>query len=256
VKPISERPLGEPDRIPFAAILAGGRATRMGRDKAVLELEGFPLIEWVLDRVGQVAQTVFAVGGPPRLDHCGVPTISDRFPGANAMGGVATALAYAAEAAGTETWVLCVACDTPFLEPGLLLGLFAQRAGAEAVVPRTAAGYEPLCALYRTSCLPVFARAIASGNLCILDIFPAVRTREVPEAELRLEDPDLRSFLNLNRPDDLPAALRWAQACGPPQRAAAPASRELIRDHRGASALEPAPVRVERRESLSASRGH
>ncbi|MEW6487013.1 MAG: molybdenum cofactor guanylyltransferase [Thermodesulfobacteriota bacterium] len=214
--PIPVRRLGHPDHIPFAAILAGGRATRMGRDKAALELEGFPLIEWVLDRVRQAAETVFAVGGPPRLDHCGTPTVADRFPGANAMGGVATALAYAAERLGAEAWVLCVACDTPFLEPGLLLELFARRAGADAVVPRTAAGYEPLCALYRASCLPVFQKAIAAGNLCILDVFPAVHTREVPETELRRTDPDLRSFLNLNRPDDLAVALRLAQACAPP----------------------------------------
>lgn len=215
--PAPVRRVRRPDRIPFAAILAGGRATRMGRDKAVLELEGFPLIEWVLDRVRQAAETVFAVGGPPRLDHLDVPTVPDRFPGANAMGGVATALACAAERAGPEAWVLCVACDTPFLEPRLLLQLFAQRAGADAVVPRTAAGYEPLCALYRVRCLPAFERKIAAGNLCILDVFPAVRSREVPEAELRRTDPGLRSFLNLNRPADLEVALPIVAQCAPPR---------------------------------------
>lgn len=205
------------DRIPLAAILAGGRSQRMGQDKAGIHLGGMSLIEWVFQRVRKVAENVIAVGGLSRLDHRSVPTIPDRFVDANAMGGVATALAYAAERLGAETWVLCVACDTPFLEPRLLLQLFAQRAGSDAVVPRTPAGYEPLCALYRTSCLPVFEKQIAAGNLCILDVYPALHTREVPETELRRTDPDLRSFLNLNRPDDLAVALRLAQACAPPR---------------------------------------
>jgi molybdopterin-guanine dinucleotide biosynthesis protein A len=195
-----------PDRIPLAAILAGGRATRMGRDKAGIRLGGVPLIERVFDRVRGVAQAVIVVGGLPRLDHRGVPTLPDRYPGANAMGGIATALAHAARTGGDDLWVLCVGCDTPFVETGLLRHLWGQRADADIVVPRTSHGWEPLCALYRTTCLGAFEQAIGDGNLRVFDVYPRVRCQEVPEGELRRVDPDLRSFFNVNRPEDLAAA--------------------------------------------------
>lgn len=195
-----------PNRVPLAAILAGGRATRMGRDKADILLGGVPLIEWVFDRVREVAEEVVVVGGPPRLGHRGVPTLPDRYPGANAVGGIATALAHATETGGDDTWVLCVACDTPFLEPALLWLLAAQRENADIVVPRTAQGWEPLCALYRATCLPGFEQAIAKGNLRVLDAYAQVRCQTVGEEELRRVDPDLRSFFNVNRPGDLALA--------------------------------------------------
>lgn len=198
------------NRVPLAAILAGGRATRMGRDKADILLGGTPLIERVFDRVREVAEAVVVIGGPPRMDHRGVPTLPDRYPGANAIGGIATALVQALQLGGPGTWVLCVACDTPFLEPALLRLLAARRENADIVVPRTSQGWEPLCALYRATCLPGFEQAIAQGNLRVLDAYSQVRCETVLEAELRRVDPDLRSFFNVNRPADLALAEQLA----------------------------------------------
>jgi len=194
--------------IPLACILAGGRGRRMGTDKVTLPLDGVPLIERVWARVAPVAERVAAVGGAPRLDHRGLPTIPDRFPGAESLGGVATALEYAEETLGGEPAVLCVACDMPLLEPSLLAHLDELSPGWDVVVPRVSAGYEPLCALYRPSCLPVLREQIARGDLRIRAVFGRVKTREVGEAELRRFDPDLRSFLNVNRPADLEVARR------------------------------------------------
>lgn len=194
------------DHVPLAAILAGGRATRMGRDKADLLLGGIPLIERVFDRVREVAEAVVVVGGPQRMDHRGVPTLPDRYPGANAMGGIATAIAHATETGRDNAWVLCVACDTPFLEPALLRLLAARRENADIVVPRTAQGWEPLCAVYHSTCLPAFEQAIAKGNLRVFDAYAQVHCQTVLEEELRRVDPDLRSFFNVNRPADLALA--------------------------------------------------
>lgn len=194
--------------IPLACILAGGRGRRMGADKVSLPLDGVALIERVWSRVAPVAARVAAVGGTPRLEHRGVPTIPDRFPGADALGGIATALEHAAETLGAGVEVLCVACDMPLLEPALLVHLHELSPGWDVVVPRVSAGYEPLCALYRPTCLPRLRDQVARGDLRIWDLFQGVRTREVGEAELRRFDPDLRSFLNVNRPADLEVARR------------------------------------------------
>jgi molybdopterin-guanine dinucleotide biosynthesis protein A len=192
--------------IPFAAVLAGGKARRMGTDKAILRLGGVPLIERVQARVSAVSERVVVIGGQPGLEIHGASAVPDRYPGADALGGIATALAYAASCDGPDAWVLCVACDMPFLEPRLLAHLASLMPAHDVVVPRVRAGHEPLCSLYRATCLPVFEAQIATRNLRIFDVYPKVRTRVVGEAELREFDPELVSFLNLNRPDDVRAA--------------------------------------------------
>lgn len=194
--------------IPMAAILAGGKGRRMGADKAVLPLQGMPLIERAWQRVSAVSESVVVVGGEPRLDHRGVETIPDRYPGANAMGGIATALIRAASLVGPEAWALCVACDMPFLEPEVLAYLARWIPNFDIVVPHTGPGYEPLCAIYRATCLPAFDAEIGRGNLRIFDLYDQVRTHVVREEELRKIDPELASFLNLNRPEDLETARR------------------------------------------------
>ncbi len=178
----------------------------MGADKAGLLLEGVPMAARVYDRVAGLAGHAVLVGGGPGLAHRGVETVPDRYPGANALGGIATALGYAAERWGSASWVLCAACDMPLVDPLLVRCLLRVRQGFEVVVPRVGGHHEPLCALYRASCLQAVEEELARGNLCILDVYPKVRTREVDEAELRRVDPDLRSFLNVNRPEDLAAA--------------------------------------------------
>ena len=196
------------EKIPLTAILAGGKARRMGVDKVALLLDGVPLVERVWARVASVSESVVAIGGVPRLQHLGVPTIPDRHPGTDSMGGIATALWHAANAADSLEWVLCVACDMPLIEPRLLTHLYGLRRGWDVVVPRVAAGHEPLCAFYRVSCLAVFEGEIRRGNLRVRDVIRAVRSREVGEQELRAFDPELRSFLNVNRPADLEVAER------------------------------------------------
>ena len=177
----------------------------MGQDKAAIRLQGVPLIERVYAALEPLARRVVQVGGPPYLEHLGVEAIPDRYPNGNALGGIATALAHAGELQGNDTWVLCVACDMPFLQPALLRLLLTLRDGVQVVVPHSGYGHEPLCALYHTSVLPACEAELARGNLRIPDVFPRVRTQVVPVAELRAVDPALRSFVNVNCPRELQA---------------------------------------------------
>lgn len=186
----------------------------MGADKAALLLGGLSLLERVHERVAPVCERVVVVGGPPRLAHRGVVTIGDRFPGADALGGVATALEHARATLGPEAPVLCVAADMPFLVPELLFHLRRRLGNCDLVVPRVVAGYEPLCAIYRATCLAAFVEAIRTGNLRLRSAFASLRVREVAEEELRRVDPDLRSFLNLNRPEDVVSARRLIDGQG------------------------------------------
>ncbi|PLX40430.1 MAG: hypothetical protein C0609_12070 [Deltaproteobacteria bacterium] len=189
-------------QLDFAAILTGGRATRMGANKSLLPTGGVPLVERVYEAVYPLAGETLCVGTDVGLP---VVTVPDLFPGADSLGGIATALDYARQKNGEDALVLCVGCDMPLIRRKLLEGLIQRAEGYEVVVPRNPEGYEPLLAIYRASCFSTIASQIESGNLRVRAIFGKLKTREVSGEELAAMDPDGRSFFNVNRPEDLAA---------------------------------------------------
>jgi len=192
----------------LAAILTGGQARRMGGRKVTALLGGMPLVEHVYLRVKRVARRVICVGGEGGLAYRGVETIPDRYPGANAMGGIATALEYARETLGEEATVLVAGCDMPFLRVELLeaLVLRAEATGADAVIPSTGAGFEPLSAVYRARAARHFSERARKGELRLRDAFFAAGAHFVEEEALRRLDPHLASFRNVNDALDLAGA--------------------------------------------------
>ena len=201
-------------RLELGAILTGGAASRMGGRKADLTIGGLSLAEMTHGCIAPLCRNVVCVGGKGFLADRGVPTIPDLFPGADSMGGVATALKYALDNMGPDSWVLCVGCDMPFISPALLTLLSSKREGCDIVTPHSGPGFEPLCSLYRAGIFPVFDRRIKAGWLSIRDVFPQVATKTVREEELRSVDPRLCSFVNVNRPGDLEAVRKILEGGG------------------------------------------
>jgi molybdopterin-guanine dinucleotide biosynthesis protein A len=185
-----------------AAVMAGGRSRRMGRDKAWIDLDGKPLIQRVIDVLGEVADEVFLVANDPRFATLGLRVVPDRFPDGGALGGIATGVG-----AATHEAVLVAACDMPFLRAEVFRLLIERRGEADAVVPRVGGELETLHALYTKSCLPAMERALAAGKLRVVSFFDEVRVLTVDETELRSVDPRLRSFTNVNTPDELAALV-------------------------------------------------
>ena len=91
-------------------ILAGGESSRMGRDKALLELNGVTLTAQTARLVESVAGRSAIIGDSVRLEGLSLRVIEDDFPGAGPLGGIATALR-----ASEAEWNLIVACDMPYL---------------------------------------------------------------------------------------------------------------------------------------------
>ncbi len=179
-------------------ILAGGAGRRIGRNKAFLELDGRPLIEIVIERLTQVCTEVLIVAGDVRpYAGLSVPLVEDRFRGIGVLGGLHAGLEAAA-----YPLVLAVGCDMPFLNPDLLRAFLVWIEGFDVAMLRRGEHVEPLHAAYRRACLPAIEAAIHTGERRIIAFFPHVRVRCITPAEVSVLDPDLRSFRNVNTPEE------------------------------------------------------
>jgi molybdopterin-guanine dinucleotide biosynthesis protein A len=189
-----------------AAVMAGGRSRRMGRDKAWLDVgDGRPIVQRVLDVLSEVADEVIIVANDERFRTLGPRVVPDRFPDGGALGGIATGIG-----AATHDRVIVAACDMPFLRSEVFRLLIGRADGVDVVVPRVAGEYETLHALYTKACLAPIERALAAGRMRVISFFDEVRVRAIDEPELRGADPELRSFTNVNTPQELAAITKRA----------------------------------------------
>jgi molybdopterin-guanine dinucleotide biosynthesis protein A len=183
-----------------AIILAGGESKRMGRDKAALPFNGETLLQHVIASVQPLfAQTLVSVR-ELRTDVA-LPQICDT----QANGGPLVGLISALEAA-TTPWVFVVACDMPFVAPALITHLASLRDQHHAVVPKVNEYAQPLAAFYARGCLPVLRQSLAGGNKSIIGALKSLDVRYVGADELLQWDAQLRSFFDLDTPQDVAIA--------------------------------------------------
>ncbi|NOZ29018.1 MAG: molybdenum cofactor guanylyltransferase [Chloroflexi bacterium] len=196
---------------PFTAvILAGGRSRRMGEDKAWLDAGGQPLIARVAERLVPLTCEIVVVRGAHDAPSPALPgrVVRDHYPSAGPLAGL-----HAGLQAATTPWILAVACDMPFLNSALIRYLALLRPGYDAIVPYPTGRPEPLHALYHRRCLPAIEECLNRGQRQILAFYPAVRVRPVSLAEVRVFDPETRSFTNANTPQEwehIRQQARWA----------------------------------------------
>jgi len=181
-------------------ILAGGESRRMGREKAFLPFGGTTLVEAVAARLREACADVLVVANHPEpYAALGLRTIPDALPERRSLVGIYTGVLHAGGAA-----FVC-GCDMPFLCSALIRHMGALAESADVVIPRVK-DYEPLHAVYTPACLAPIRRVLAAGGRNA-DILVEVRARILDEPELRRFDPELRSFVNVNTPEEY-AALR------------------------------------------------
>ncbi|MGB9335085.1 MAG: molybdenum cofactor guanylyltransferase [Candidatus Acidiferrales bacterium] len=186
-----------------AYILAGGQSSRMGRDKAMLAPGGIPLLMRTAALVAPLAGPPIIVGPPTRYSALGYNVIPDDAPGIGPLGGIATALRHS-----NQGWNLILGCDLPFMTSDWLDYLIgrAVESSADAVIPQSAAGAEPLCAMYRKTCVTPVLAAIAKGVRKVTDAFAGLTIESVPPHEWKPFDESGQLFKNMNTPEDFEAA--------------------------------------------------
>ena len=180
-------------------ILAGGRSTRYGSNKAMAEVDGRRLIERVVTVMETVFQRLILVTNTPEeYAYLELPMIQDLIKGLGPLGGLYTGLESLSDEAG-----FFVACDMPFLNGPLIRHMVQVRGRFDAVVPKIDWMLEPLHALYTRDCLPAIKVMIDSRQYQIMKFFEKITVRFLVEDEIRAFDPSLRSLFNVNRPEEL-----------------------------------------------------
>lgn len=161
-----------------AYILAGGRSTRFGADKARAEVEGVSLMARQARVLAGLGMAVTAVADvADKYADLGVRTVADRVPGLGPMGGLVTALADAGS--GTE-WVLVTSCDLLRLEGDWVRVLRGACADAAEIVAFRDERWQPLPALYRVGLRTRVEGLIAGGQLALWALFESSRVVAAP----------------------------------------------------------------------------
>jgi len=190
-----------------AFILAGGKSTRMGTDKAFVDYDGRTLLLRTLDLARSVATDVWIVGSKEKFAALG-PVLEDIFHDCGPLGGIHAAL----RASPTEL-NLILAVDTPFVSSEFLRYLISQARSAPeaaAIVPRAGGSWQPLCAVYRREFADVAENALRAHENRIDRLFDAVRTRVIEQQELEGAGFSPAIFHNLNTPEELEAQRQRA----------------------------------------------
>ena len=183
-------------------ILAGGKSSRMGSDKAFLKLQGQTLLARALQLVRGIAADVRIVGPRGKFEQLG-PVVEDLYSDRGPLGGI-----HAALSASTKNLNLILAVDLPRVEAAFLEQLVAKASTGEALVtvPRAGGGWQPLCAVYRRGFLDFADRALQEGRNKIDPLFKNIPLAVIEESDLTEAGFSTTMFQNLNTPAEFHAA--------------------------------------------------
>ena len=185
-------------------LLAGGKSSRMGKDKARLKLDGrLMVLQGIARKLLTISDEVIVATDGRRYKNLNVRVkwVDDVYPGAGSLVGLYSGLKEA-----SSDYALVVACDMPFLNLELLRYMIALPRDYDILTPRLGDKIEPLHAIYSRNCLPAIARLLEAGHKKIVDLFSKVRVRYLSQEVVERYDPEHRSFFNINTPDQLAEA--------------------------------------------------
>jgi molybdenum cofactor guanylyltransferase len=184
-------------------VIAGGRGTRFGKNKALIEIDHRKLIELVILNLKTVVDDVVIVTSAGQYEYIAGTGINEKIvldivPGKAAMGGVYTGLVNS-----NNFYSLVVACDMPLLNSGLLEYMKSLAPGNDAVIPMIGDYVEPLHAIYSKDCIPELKIMVENSALSLHLLRQRIKVRYVRRDEIERFDPDRLSMFNINTIADL-----------------------------------------------------
>jgi molybdopterin-guanine dinucleotide biosynthesis protein A len=185
-------------------LLAGGKSSRMGKDKARLKLDGrLMILQSIAHKLLTISDEVIVATDGRRYEGLDVEVkwVDDVYPGAGSLVGLYSGLKEA-----SSGYALVVACDMPFINIDLLRYMIALPRDYDILAPKIGSEIEPLHAIYSRDCLPKIEKLLEAGRKKIIELFSEVRVRYLTKEEVEKYDPEHRSFFNINSPDQLAEA--------------------------------------------------
>ena len=195
-------------------VLAGGGSTRFGRDKALVDVGGTPMLERMIELLRGVSMQVKIVAALSKYAAFRTEIVEDRWPGQGPLGGIITALEDSATRAARCQWNLILSCDMPFLTREWLAFQCerAARSKAQVVFPHSASGPEPLCACWQTAAAATLRSGLERGVRKVTEGIALLRAEVLDEADWKRFDSAGRLFWNMNTAADYEEARRILEA--------------------------------------------
>ncbi|MBZ5551494.1 MAG: molybdenum cofactor guanylyltransferase [Acidobacteriia bacterium] len=190
-------------------LLAGGRSSRMGEDKALIEVSGQTLMARSVGLLKSVCESCTLIGPKERYASLGldVEIIEDAVEPCGPLGGILTGLRHS-----KHEYALFLACDLPFMTERFLRYLVgaAMVEKPDIAVPVDGSGeYQPLCTVYSRACLPAVESSIAAKRYKVSSFYDSLgKLRVIGTGEIRHFSPDFKIFTNVNTPEELLAARK------------------------------------------------
>ncbi|MGH9742566.1 MAG: molybdenum cofactor guanylyltransferase [Candidatus Acidiferrum sp.] len=199
----------------FAAyVLAGGGSTRFGRDKALVEFAGKPMLARMIELMRGVTEKVAVVAAPGKYVDLGAKIVHDGWPGEGPLGGIVTALLHTQDVIPQCEWNVIVSCDMPFLTADWVnyLSERAAKSEAQVVLPHSAQGPEPLCAVWRTDARAAIQNQLENGVRKVTAAIENLKSEVLDAADWKRFDSAGRLFWNMNTAADYEEARRIVSA--------------------------------------------
>jgi molybdopterin-guanine dinucleotide biosynthesis protein A len=193
-----------------AIILAGGKNTRIARNKAFIELPtGETILQHTINILQEIFPEIIIVTNQSQDPEFGkdaylkfnAQVVEDLIKESGPLGGIFTGLCYS-----VSKHNFVVACDMPFIQPALIRLLLEECGNYDVVIPEIDGEVEPLFAVYSKNCIPVMFEHLQKQNLKIREVLSKLKVRKIREKEINQVDPQHLSFFNINTEEDLKRA--------------------------------------------------
>jgi len=180
-------------------ILAGGRNTRIGTDKAFLEINGVRLIDRTITIFQEIFEEIIIVTNSPLsyIDK-NVTIVTDIIENKGPLGGLYTGLFFT-----SSQHAFACACDMPFLDGSFIKCMTEHCADYDVVVPYSGDGLQPLHAIYSKKCLPATLNFLKRDKLKIIDLYKGLKIFTINEDTIDSFDGGRKMFFNVNTHADL-----------------------------------------------------
>lgn len=179
-------------------ILAGGKSTRMGSNKALLPYRGGRFVESIHRQLGDIfAELLLVTNSPEQYEFLPCRKVPDLHAGGGVLAGIHSGLYHSSSPA-----IFVVACDMPYLVEDLIRHLALHADPEGVLIPESPGGLEPLHAVYGKGCLDAIEASLLGGQRRIVSFFDRTSVMRMNQEQVALFDPYFKSFININSPDD------------------------------------------------------